>query len=120
MLHQLVVVSERTVLSVCAVTKLPPQSPLLSPVDDRSDRSKVALSDRVTAVLDTRQIKDRFLYVRGEVEEVHDLGHTRTSDVTQSGDLGVVQDLSVADQLIEADGERHEACDTRCNPLRDC
>lgn len=58
-----------------------PQETLTAPIDLSRDGPKFMLGHRVSAARDRRHKEDGLLQVWREVEEVHDLGHTRPRDM---------------------------------------
>jgi hypothetical protein len=69
----------------------------------------------LAAICDPWEEEKRFLDVRGQVVEVHDLRHPGLGDVADAGQFGKVLDFSLADQPVTVNGQGHEAGDTR-NP----
>jgi len=80
-----------------------PHLSLPIPLGDGSDGPEILLPDRVTSLGGLRQEEDFFLDIWGEVEQVHDLGDTRPTHVTQPGQIGQVSYFSMSDQAIEPD-----------------
>jgi len=98
--------------------QLAPHPPLLAPVKDSGDRPNHVLEDRIATVVGAGQEENLLLDVGGDLKQVHDLGHTRAADVAEPGNLGLVGDLSSLDQAVEADGQGHQARDTRDSACR--
>jgi hypothetical protein len=65
--------------------------------------------NRIPAPEDAGQEKDLLLNVGSKAKEACDLAQTCAADVSQPGQLGVVGDLTRANQLVEAHGQGHEA-----------
>ena len=65
--------------------------------------------DRVTPFDGHGQEQDLLLDFRREMQQVHDLRDAGAGDVPEACDLGKVAHLPIADELFEADGERHES-----------
>jgi len=63
--------------------------------------------DRIVPDLDWRKAEDVLLNVWGQVEQVHDLRHAGLGDMGEAGQLGLIGDFAVAQELIEADGQGH-------------
>ncbi len=81
-----------------------PQAPLLAPVEGCGDRLQPGQVNRVAAVLGRRQEQDLLLDVRGQMEQVHDLGYPRPGHVAQLGQLAVVRDATSLDRVVKPDG----------------
>lgn len=92
---------------------LPPEPPLLPPVENHSYRPDRMLADRVAAALDEWQVQECLLNVWGQVEQVHDLRDACPGDMAQSGELSVIGHGAVAEQTIEPNRQRHQPRDPR-------
>ncbi|MEM6504458.1 MAG: hypothetical protein AAF711_03230, partial [Planctomycetota bacterium] len=54
---------------------------------------------------------DFLLYVRREMQQVHDLRHAGLGDVGEASQFGHVADLASAEEVVEADRQGHELGD---------
>jgi hypothetical protein len=60
----------------------------------------VVLADRVAAFFGARQKQERFLNLRRELQQVHDLGDAGAADVAQPRQVGLIRDLAFLDQPV--------------------
>ena len=86
-----------------------PQFSLFSPGGHEGQRLQLPQVDWVTSPRHPGQEQDFFLNVRGQHQQIHDLCDAGTGDVAQASQFGIVGDVAIPDQLVEADGQRHEA-----------
>jgi len=85
-----------------------PHLSLIPPVSQLGNRAKVAFGDRVASFSHWREVQYRFLDVRRQVQQVHDLCHAGLGDVGEAGQFGLVGDLAVAQEFVEPDGQGHQ------------
>ena len=69
--------------------------------------------DRVAAPRRFRQEQELLLDVRGQKQQVHDLGDARPADVPQACQSRVVRGNALAHETVQFDGQGHEACHAR-------
>tara|TARA_Y100001933_G_scaffold264270_1_gene329134 strand:- start:54 stop:335 length:282 start_codon:yes stop_codon:yes gene_type:complete len=86
--------------------------PLFAPVRVGNDASEISLRHRISPHLDRLHEQDLLLNVRGQVQQVHDLRHTRLRDLGEVSQLRLVRHNAVHDQLVESDGQSHELRDS--------
>jgi hypothetical protein len=67
-----------------------PRTPLPRPAQLSCDRPQVTLGDRRLTAGYFGEKQNRFLDVRGQVQQVHDLGHPGRGHLSDAGDLGLI------------------------------
>lgn len=91
----------------------PPHPPLHAPFQARRDPPHLPFLDRVPSFHRGLQEQDRLLDVRGKIQQVHDLRGPGPRDVTEPGDVGVVLDVTLLEEIFEANRQGHEPADPR-------
>lgn len=97
-------------------SQLLPLHALLLPLQFGSDAPQISLDDGVASPRYPRQEEYLLLYVRCQMQEVHDLGHASAGHVTHSGNFSVVGDGPVPDHSIQLDSQGHDARDAWNTP----
>ncbi len=82
--------------------ELTPQTALLAPIHHGGDGHQIGQDDRIAAALGRRQKQQRFLEVRGQIQQVHDLAHPRPRHMTQRRQRAIIADLTRPNQAIES------------------
>jgi hypothetical protein len=79
------------------------------PVWSSSNWPEVPLSDWIPPGLNRIKVQDGFLNRRGQQQQIHDLADPRPGHHAQPGEVGQVADLAGPDQVLEPEGESHQA-----------
>lgn len=77
-----------------------PLGSLLLPITHGRYRPQIPFRQRVSASLNGRQVKEFLLNIRGQVQQVHDLRHTRLSHLGKPGQLRLVGDDAIPEKLV--------------------
>src|ERR1700761_9121220 len=82
-------------------------APLRTPIYMSDDLPQVSLVQSFAG----RQKEKPFLYVRSEVEQLHNLCHTRSRYMPQTGELCVIVDPFLTYQSLKTNCQSHQARD---------
>ncbi len=79
-----------------------PHFPLTVPVENGGNRPQISLIDSITTLGCVGKTEDILLDVRGEIEEIHDLGYPSTGYIAETGEVCIVLNLASTNQVFEA------------------
>ncbi len=80
-----------------------PRTPLPRSTQLSCDRPQVTFGDRWLTAGHLGQKQNRLLDVRGQVQQVHDLGHPGRGHLPDASDLGLIGYHPLADQSVHPD-----------------
>jgi hypothetical protein len=71
--------------------------PLTRPIDYPRNLAEIPFGDSRRGLPSIAAVEESFLYIRGKVEKVHKLRQASSCDVTQAGNICIVDDFTAVD-----------------------